>query len=392
MLAALLFRMIRFLPPETAHAVGIWALKHDLIPEPVEVTYSVLTQRLWDRTFSNPLGLAAGFDKQGEAVRSLFAQGFGFLEVGTVTPQAQPGNDRPRVFRLAEDQAVINRYGFNSDGASTVCERLREERARGALPGPLWVNIGKNKHTTVAEADYLTVMNQCYELADGIVVNVSSPNTPGLRDLQDRKELDNLLMLLMKERNALAKAHGKTVPLLLKIAPDISQTTKHDIAELALFHEIDGIIATNTTTARPDTLQSIHAKEAGGLSGAPLMEWSTCILSDMYKLTEGKIPLVGVGGVADGADAYRKIRAGASLVELYTALVYQGFGVVERIKEELAEQLAQDGFAHISDAIGADHRQESQEEAPSEAELKETQSSSVEQATAAVSKHDQSAA
>jgi len=273
--------------------------------------------------------------------------GFGFVEVGTVTPRPQAGNPRPRVFRLKADGALINRMGFNSGGLDAVVGRLAARPQRGIVG----VNLGKNRDSSDAAADYLEGLRRAAGLADYLVVNVSSPNTPGLRDLQARAVLDTLLRRLLTARDET----GSRVPLLVKIAPDLTPEERNDIAAVALATQIDGIIVANTTVARPPGLRSAAATEAGGLSGRPLFETSTALLAEMFRLTEGRVPLIGVGGVASAEDAYAKIRAGASLVQLYTALVFAGPGLIGRIKAGLIALLRRDGFASIAAAVGADH-------------------------------------
>jgi dihydroorotate dehydrogenase len=291
---------------------------------------------LWGRRFPNPLGLAAGFDKDAEAVDSLLGLGFGFVEIGSVTPLPQPGNDKPRVFRLPEARAVINRYGFNSQGLDAAAQRLLERRkaldvaAAGAAPaaaggadaasaparGLLGVNLGKNKTSTDACADYAAGVAKLARFADYLVVNVSSPNTPGLRALQGRAELDALLRAVHKARAAIDWGGVPPPPVVLKIAPDLTPADLADVAAVALARGLDGIIVSNTTLARPPCVTSLpHGNETGGLSGAPLMAPATQVLRDMYRLTKGRVPLIGAGGVSSGADAYAKIRAGASLVQ-----------------------------------------------------------------------------
>jgi dihydroorotate dehydrogenase len=299
------------------------------------VTSPRLATTLAGLALPNPVGIAAGFDKNAEVVRAALAAGPGFLEIGAVTPRPQPGNPRPRLFRLAEDQAAINRFGFNNQGMEAVAPRLA---ARGA--GIVGVNLGANKDAADRAQDYVTVLRRLYALADFFTVNVSSPNTEKLRDLQGRAALDMLLGRVMTARSELAKAElGGKKPIFLKIAPDLAQAEIADIAELALAHGLDGIIATNTTLAR-DGLASRHAGEAGGLSGQPLFARSTEVLGQLYRLTGGKVPLVGVGGVATAEQAYAKIRAGAS---------------AGRIAQGLDRLLARDGFANIAEAVGADN-------------------------------------
>ncbi len=308
---------LRRLPPEAAHELTLRALELGAVrflgesagrePDP-----PALAQRLWGLDFPNPVGLAAGYDKDARVPDAMLQLGFGFVEVGTVTPRPQPGNPKPRLFRLEEDRAIINRMGFNSGGLDAVVGRL-SKRVRSGIVG---VNLGRNRDTEDAAADYAEGVLRTASLADYLVVNVSSPNTPGLRELQGREILATLLQRLMRAR----EEGGRQVPMLVKIAPDLTPEERRDIAEVALDTGIDGLIVSNTTVARPD-LVSWHAHEAGGLSGRPLFAPSTALLADMYRLTQGRLPLIGAGGIASAADAYAKIRAGASLVQLYTALV-----------------------------------------------------------------------
>jgi dihydroorotate dehydrogenase len=346
--------LLRRLDPETAHRLTLWALEHGLAPRRPADDDPILAGTLWGLAFRNPLGIAAGFDKDARAMGALLALGFGFVEVGSVTPRPQPGNPRPRIFRLPEDGAVINRLGFNNAGLEAARARLQAFRqaataARRPL-GPVGVNLGKNKDTADAASDYVLGAAALGPLADYLVVNVSSPNTPGLRALQGRAELEALLGRVM------AALPRPAPPLLVKIAPDLTAEDKADIAAVSLALGVSGLIATNTTIARPAELRGAARGEAGGLSGRPLFAPSTAVLADLYRLTEGRIPLIGVGGIASGADAYRKIRAGASLVQLYTGLVYGGPALVQSIKAELARLLRQDGFDSVAAAVGADHR------------------------------------
>jgi dihydroorotate dehydrogenase len=294
-------------------------------------------------SFPNPVGVAAGFDKNARAFRGMLRMGFGHMECGTVTPLPQSGNPRPRLYRLREDGAVINRMGFDNDGMERVAERLAR---RGN--GIVGINIGANKDSADRIADYRACFAHLSPHADYVAVNVSSPNTPGLRGLQDREQLRALLATLVEARA------GKKVPLLLKIAPDLDERALDDIAAEVLAACIEGLIVSNTTIARPPWLKSRYAQEPGGLSGKPLFKPSTWVLAEMRKRVGTKLVLVGVGGIASGADAYAKIRAGAALVQLYTALVYEGAGLLPRIKRELLEYVRRDGFATISDAVGAD--------------------------------------
>jgi dihydroorotate dehydrogenase len=304
----------------------------------------ILAQRLWGLDFPNPVGLAAGYDKDGRIYEAMRRLGFGFVEIGTVTPRPQMGNPKPRVFRLEEDHAIVNRMGFNSHGLDAVVDRL----SRRSSPAVIGVNLGKNRDSPDAVADYALGIRRMAKLADYLVVNISSPNTPGLRDLQRRANLEALLRALTRTR----EESGGEVPLLVKIAPDLTQTEREDIASVALDAQIDGLIVANTTVERTAGLLSPNAKEAGGLSGRPLFASSTALLSDMCRLTQGRIPLIGVGGIANAADAYAKIRAGASLVQLYSALVFAGPILVSEIKRGLASLLKVSGFSSIADAVG----------------------------------------
>jgi dihydroorotate dehydrogenase len=342
----LLFR----LSAESAHDLMLKALESGLWrlvagterPAPPE-----LGQQLWGLDFANPVGLAAGFDKDARVPQAMLRLGFGFVEIGTVTPRPQRGNEKPRLFRLDEDRAVINRMGFNSAGLDAVIERLLAQSRPAGIVG---INLGKNRDSEDAAKDYEEGIGRAAPLADFLVVNISSPNTPGLRDLQRRANLESLLARLIAAR----AASGLQPPLLVKIAPDLTPEERADIAEVALAAGIDGLVIGNTTLARPAGLKSAAACEAGGLSGAPLFAPSTALLAEMYRLTQGRLPLVGVGGTASAEDAYAKIRAGASLVELYTALVFEGPALVRRIILGLARLLRRDGFTRVSEAVGAD--------------------------------------
>jgi dihydroorotate dehydrogenase len=296
--------------------------------------------------------LSAGFDKDAEIYAALLRLGFGFVEVGSITPQPQAGNPKPRVFRLPEDGAVINRLGFNSAGLAAAVTNLRQRQTRRV--GIVGINIGKNRDSADAAADYAAGTAVLAPLADYLVVNVSSPNTPGLRALQETAALRDLLARVQTARAA-AVPH-RPPPLLLKIAPDLAPADAGEVAQVALAGGVDGLIIGNTTVSRPASLRSRHATEGGGLSGRPLFSLSTELLRAVYRLTEGRLPLIGVGGIASGADAYAKIRAGASLVQLYTAMIYHGPGLVDRIKRDLAACLRADGFATVAAAVGADHR------------------------------------
>jgi dihydroorotate dehydrogenase len=342
----ILRRVLFCLPAETAHDLTIAGLRAGLGPRAGTAAEPGLALRLWGKSFANPLGLAAGFDKDARVMAAMGALGFGFVEVGTLTPRPQPGNPRPRLFRLGEDRAVINRLGFNNCGAAAAAERLAAFRVRhaGAIVG---VNIGRNRNSADAVADYAEAARVLGPHADYLVVNVSSPNTPGLRDLQGTDALAELV-------GAVRTARGATAPpVLVKIAPDLADGQLSDICALARSGGMDGLVVSNTTLARPETLRSTHRAEAGGLSGAPLMAPSTRLLADAFAELGGRVPLVGVGGIASADDAYAKIRAGASLVQLYSALIYEGPGLPRRILEGLAQRLRADGFASVTEAVGA---------------------------------------
>lgn len=343
---------LRCLDPERAHNLTLASLKMGLGPKAFADEDGRLVTKLWDMTFPNPIGLSAGFDKNAEVSDAMLDTGLGFVEVGSITPKAQDGNPKPRIFRLPKDGGVINRLGFNNKGMQVAAKNLAHRHHHGIVG----VNLGKNKTTEDAAADYALGAEKLSPLADYLVINVSSPNTPGLRALQDKAELANLVTATLEARDK-ALGENRKPPLLVKIAPDLNSDDLDDIATLALETNIDGLIVSNTTIARPESLKHQDvAKEMGGLSGKPLFEMSTAVLADVYKRTEGKIPLIGVGGVSSGRDAYAKIRAGASLVQLYSALAYHGPSLIPSIKRELSTCLAQDGFENVMQAIGADHR------------------------------------
>jgi dihydroorotate dehydrogenase len=349
-LASRLMPLARLFDAETAHRLAIAALARGLIGPARRPADPRLACRVMGLDFANPLGLAAGFDKQAEAIPALFGLGFGFVEVGGVTLRPQPGNPRPRVFRLEEDEAVINRYGLNSDGWAVVRARIEAVRAAGKLPGPLWLNVGVNKDSADPNADYAALLADAAPLVDVLVVNVSSPNTPGLRDLQAGTRLG---ALLDTAQGALAAA-GATARLMVKIAPDLDDEALSAIVETAVARRVDGLVIGNTTITRPPSLRSRHAGETGGLSGRPLFAPSTALLAKAARVARGRLVLVGVGGIASGRDAYAKLRAGAALVQLYTAFAYQGPALIGRILDELSAALAADGFTHVADAVGAD--------------------------------------
>ncbi|MCK4861876.1 MAG: quinone-dependent dihydroorotate dehydrogenase [Rhodobacteraceae bacterium] len=334
---------MHLLDPEVAHGLSIKALKMGLVPATGPVTSPRLVTTLAGMALPNPVGLAAGFDKNAEAVAPLLAAGFGFIEVGAATPRAQAGNAKPRLFRLTADDAAINRFGFNNQGMNVIAARLAGRPASGVLG----INLGANKDSVDKAEDFAKVLTACGPHVDFATVNVSSPNTEKLRDLQGKAALEGLLEGVMSANTAL----DKPVAVFLKIAPDLKPQDLQDIADVALSTGISGIIATNTTLSR-DGLTSAHAAQAGGLSGQPLFEKSTRILAQLSLLTQGKLQLVGVGGIGSAEQAYSKIQAGASAVQLYTAMVYKGIGLAGDIARGLDELLARDGFANVADAVG----------------------------------------
>jgi len=349
------FRPLAFaLDAERAHRLTVHALKllpagRPVAPDPM------LAVQLAGLSFPNPVGLAAGFDKDAEVPDQMLGFGFGFVEVGTLTPRPQAGNPKPRLFRLREDAAVINRMGFNNRGQAEAAARLehragrRRALGRGGPAGLVGVNIGANKDRTAsggAIADYVQGAHSMAPIADYLTVNISSPNTPGLRALQDKGALDELLAAVMAAR-------GRPTPVFLKVAPDLERADIHDVVEVSIRRRINALIVSNTTISRP-VLRSRHKEEAGGLSGAPLKALALQRLRDFRAAADAALPLIAAGGIASGADAYARIRAGASLVQLYSALVYEGPGLARRINQELKQLLARDGFANVAEAVGAD--------------------------------------
>ncbi len=336
--------LLHRLEPERAHALSLVALRGGLVPLPGPVTSPRLATELCGLSLPNPLGLAAGYDKDCVAAAALVRAGFGFVECGAVTPRAQPGNPRPRLFRLREDRAVINRFGFNNAGMEAARRRL-QRRPRGAVP--VGLNLGANKDSADRARDYVRVLEACGPHVDFATINVSSPNTAGLRDLQGPEALAGLIGRVAEMRDALARR----IPLFVKIAPDLEAGALAEMAAVLVESAADAVIATNTTLAR-EGLKSANSREKGGLSGAPLFEKSTRVLARLARLTGGRLPLIGVGGVGSAAEAYAKIRAGASAIQLYTALVYGGLSLVGEIARGLDDLLARDGFATVADAVG----------------------------------------
>ncbi|XVF01751.1 hypothetical protein REPUB_Repub04eG0116000 [Reevesia pubescens] len=365
------------LDAEVAHTLAVSAAARGWVPREKRPDPPILGLEVWGRKFSNPIGLSAGFDKNAEAVEGLLGMGFGFVEVGSVTPVPQEGNPKPRIFRLRQEGAIINCCGFNSEGIVAVAKRLGAQHGKRKLetssssspssdeakhggkagPGILGVNLGKNKTSDDAAADYVQGVHTLSQFADYLVINVSSPNTPGLRMLQGRKHLKDLVKKVQAARDEMQWGEEGPPPLLVKIAPDLSKEDLEDIAAVAVALRLDGLIISNTTISRPDPVnKNPVSAEPGGLSGKPLFNLSTNILKEMYVLTRGKIPLIGCGGISSGEDAYKKIRAGATLVQLYTAFAYGGPALIPQIKAELAECLERDGFKSIHEAVGADYR------------------------------------
>lgn len=338
---ALLHRM----DPERAHGLSLTALRSGLVPFADPVNSSRLSTEVAGLKLANPLGLAAGYDKNAVALPALMRAGFGFLEVGAATPRPQPGNPKPRLFRLTEDRAAINRFGFNNEGMEAITARLAS-RPGGSLV-PVGLNLGANKDSADRAADFATVLRHAGPHIDFATVNVSSPNTEKLRDLQGKEALAALLSGVVAVRNGLERR----VPVFLKIAPDLTPAELEDIAEVALQTRIDAIVATNTTLSR-DGLKSTFRDQTGGLSGAPLFEKSTRVLARLSQLTTGRVPLIGVGGISSAEQAYEKIRAGACAVQIYTAMVYGGLALVPNILRGLDALLLRDGFASVSEAVG----------------------------------------
>jgi len=341
------------LDPEDAHELTIKMLGYGLGPKFHGPDDEILRTKVFGIDFPNPVGLAAGLDKQATRIDAFMGFGFGAVEIGTVTPLPQIGNPRPRMFRVAHAKALINRFGFNSVGVDVFVERMKAWRAKDKRTrNPVGINIGKNKDTVDDIVDYVAGFEKVAPYADFVTINVSSPNTPGLRDIQGRERMASLLAGVLEVRDRVAP----NLPVLIKIAPDLTDEQQIDIASVVKDSKVQAMIISNTTLARPSTIPDDIAKEAGGLSGPPLFGPSTRLLATMYKLTEGKVPLIGCGGINSGLDAYLKIRAGASLVQVYTALVFEGPLVVQKIKRDLAQLLRRDGFSCIADAVGADHK------------------------------------
>ncbi len=352
------------LEPETAHNLAIKYLQyfpHFATQFSYQKNYKSLNNKLWDIEFSNPVGLSGGFDKNAEILFPLSKFGFGFIECGTTTPLPQIGNNKPRIFRLEQEKAIINRLGFNNLGSEVFLKNINNFYKKNNKVPNIGINIGKNKDSQDNISDYTLLLEKFFNHCNYLTVNISSPNTANLRSLQKKEELQKLIDALLEKREILSVKYQKKLPILFKIAPDLTLAEQEDIAKIALENNIDGLIISNTTTSRLNITKpyklNIKDFENGGLSGAPLFDKSTMILRNFYQLTNGKIPLIGVGGVSNAHQAYQKIRCGASLVQIYTAFIYEGFSLVEKIKKELNQLLIADGLNNIKDAIGVDAKE-----------------------------------
>ena len=342
-------KILKFLPPELAHSFSIQVLKYinlkyDNINDPI------LSQHILGLDFPNPIGLAAGFDKNAEVISSMFSLGFGFIEVGTITPLPQNGNPKPRVFRLEEDKGIINSLGFNNKGILKAKKNLIKFKSSSNKNRIVGVNLGINKNSTDSINDYLFGIESFCNLANYITINISSPNTVGLRDLQLRGKIENLIKQVVLKREKIDSL--TKIPIFIKISPDLNDDQLRDIALISLANNIDGLIITNTTINRPNNLLSKNKNFKGGLSGKPLFQASNKILKKMYNLTNGQIILIGVGGISSGSDCYEKIKSGASLIQLYSALTFSGPSLISKIKKELVDLIKTDGYKNITDLIG----------------------------------------
>ncbi|MGI9488165.1 MAG: quinone-dependent dihydroorotate dehydrogenase [Geminicoccaceae bacterium] len=338
------------LDPERAHRLAIRGLGIGVSPRQQNDRWPTLKTSIAGLDLPNPLGLAAGFDKNAEAIKGLAKVGFGWLEVGTITPRPQTGNPKPRIFRLPADRALINRLGFNNQGLEAAKRRLAQRKPDDGIIG---ANIGANREAEDPVQDYAACLDGLYPLADYFTINVSSPNTPGLRDLQGRERLTRLLATLIERREALVETNRPKKPLFLKIAPDLTQEDEADIAEVAVEQGVDALIIANTTLDRPSDLQDPAQREAGGLSGCPLFERSTAQIERFHKMISGELPLIGVGGIDSGECAYAKIKAGASALQLYTGFIYGGLGLVPKILDDLERRLIADGCSNVAAAVGS---------------------------------------
>ena len=341
--------LIKIFPPEFAHNLTINLLKLSL-KQKIIIDNPILNQHILGLDFSNPIGLAAGFDKNAEVIKPMLNLGFGFIEVGTITPKSQKGNSKPRIFRLKEDEAIINHLGFNNKGTEKILFRLRKFNLSNLNFGLIGINIGRNKDSKNPIEDYCYCLEKLGHLGHYITINISSPNTPGLRDMQLRGNIEILVKNL--QNTQIQHTNLKEKPIFFKISPDLNDEQLRDEALIALANNISGLIIGNSTTERSKNLISKNKNEIGGLSGRPLFVKSTICLRKMYSLTNGQIPLIGVGGVSNGNECYEKIKAGANLVQLYTALTFQGPEIVSKIKKELINLIKTDGFKNIKEVIG----------------------------------------
>jgi dihydroorotate dehydrogenase len=347
----MLINLLRLLPPETAHEITIKLLKSNFnLKRKHAKIYKSLQQNILGINFKNPIGLAAGFDKNAEVINHMLSYGFGFIEVGTVTPKKQLGNEKPRIFRLIEDEAIINHLGFNNKGSEKILSNLKSFYEYKDSNEVVGINIGKNKSTQSDIDDYLYCLEKLGIYSDYTTINISSPNTPGLRDLQLCGRIEALIKKIHAKQSEIEQLLKK--PIFIKISPDLDDEQLRDIALMSLANNVNGLIISNSTIQRPETLISHHKNEIGGLSGKPIFLNSTILLKKMYSLTNGQIALLGVGGVSSGHECYEKIKAGASLVQLYTALVYKGPKIINKILKELDELIIVDGYQNISEAIG----------------------------------------
>ncbi len=348
-MSTLFTKLVKFFPPELAHNLSINLLKF-YFKKKILIDNPILNQHLLGLDFSNPIGLAAGFDKNAEVVNPMFNLGFGFVEVGTITAKSQFGNTKPRIFRLNEDEAIINHLGFNNKGSDKVLKNLKKLNLSNLSSGIVGINIGKNKNSVDAISDYCYCLEKLGPYGHYITINISSPNTPGLRDLQKRGRIESLVKALQKKQNEFENLLDK--PIFFKISPDLNDEQLRDIALISLANNISGLIISNSTTERSQTLKSSNKNEIGGLSGRPLFVKSTVSLKKMFSLTNGQLTLIGVGGVSNGKECYEKIKSGANLIQIYTSLVFKGPRIVNKIKNELIDLIKIDGFNNIKEIIG----------------------------------------
>jgi len=347
----IIFKIIKKFPPEISHNITLKLLQLNFKQKKI-LDNPILYQHIFGYDFSNPVGMAAGFDKNVEVVAPLLNLGFGFVEAGTVTPKPQYGNDKPRIFRLSEDASIINHLGFNNKGAEYAAKKLKKLNLNSLSKGIVGINIGKNKDSSNYIDDYSYCLEKLGPLAHYVSINVSSPNTPGLRDIQNRGQIEKLVQELKVKKNKLPTLEN--IPIFFKISPDLNEEQIRDIALMSLANNIDGLVVSNSTLDRPATLMSGFKNEIGGLSGKPLFLKSTLILKKIYQLTNGQIPLIGVGGISNGLECYEKIKSGASLVQLYSAITYEGPSVIRKILSDLVNLLKTDGYNNIKEAIGKD--------------------------------------